>query len=47
VFVPVFPLAGVWLFPNLLGPRSMNPLVYLPGRISQIAIIRNLVARLK
>ena len=47
VFVPVFPLAGVWLFPNLLGPRSMNPLAYLPGRISQIALIRNLVARLK
>lgn len=47
VVVPAFPIAGVFLFPGVLGPRNSNPLTYLPGRIAQIAIIRNLVARLK
>jgi O-antigen/teichoic acid export membrane protein len=47
VVVPAFPIAGVLLFPNMLGSRSINPLAYLPGRLSQMAIVRNLVARLK
>ena len=45
--VPTFAAATIFLFPNLLGPRSSNPLNYLPNRVKQFAVISNLLARLQ
>jgi hypothetical protein len=45
--VPTFAAVTIFLFPNLLGPRSSNPLNYLPNRVKQFAVISNLLARLQ
>jgi PST family polysaccharide transporter len=47
IVVPGFLIAAVYLFPTILGGATINPIHYLPERIKQKSILRNLVSRLQ
>jgi hypothetical protein len=47
ILIPATMLCTIYLFPTILGNKETNPLVYLPGRIKQIAVVSNLLERLK
>jgi len=47
VAVPALLAFAIYLFPRILGGSTINPIHYLPERIKQKGILRNLVARLQ
>ena len=47
VALPAIVFGTIYLFPNILGNRTSNPLHYLPARLKENRVIRNLLERLK
>jgi len=45
--VPSLLVCAIYLFPRMLGGETINPIHYLPERIKQKGILRNLAARLQ
>lgn len=47
VVLPLLMLVSIYLFPTILGNQQSNPLYYLPARLKEIGVVRNILARLK
>ena len=45
--LPAMAFGAIFLFPAILGNRQSNPLNYLPTRLKENGVIRNLLTRLK